>query len=147
VVESAQGQRTLCDQPRADGEPGVACPIAPWLWLGRTVQAVEVRLHSCIWAHPPPQRQVGRVTFPRARLGTTLVVGGGVGDDAQGTDGPPVVLRVRVDGRAVGTLEAPWRSHWVERTFATPTGEHAVDFEVSAEADARRFFCFDATSR
>jgi hypothetical protein len=104
-------------------------------------------LRSCIWAHPPPQRQVGRVTFPRARLGTTLVVGGGVGDDAQGTDGPPVVLRVLVDGRAVGTLEAPWRSHWVERTFATPSGEHSVDFEVSAESDARRFFCFDAASR
>lgn len=146
AIETQTGERVPCTEARPDGAAGVACAIAPWLWLGTTVQAVEVRLHSCIWAHPPPGQQIGRITFPRARLGTKLVVGGGVGDDAQGGDGPPVVLRVSVDGRALGTIDAPWRSHWVERTFTVPSGEHRVDFEVSAEQDARRFFCFDATS-
>ncbi len=147
AIVAGDGAETPCTQPRPEGDAGVMCPIAPWLWLGRTAQAIDGRLRACVWAHPPPGGQTGRVRFPRARLGQVLVVGGGVGDDAQGGDGPPVVLRVRVDGRDVGALEAPWRARWVERTFATPAGEHAVEFDVSAASDARRFFCFDAVSR
>ena len=146
-IETSAGSVVACDQLREDGEPGVACAVAPWLWLGTTTQAVDGRLRSCIWAHPPPQGQLGRITFPSVRLGTKLVVGGGVGDDAQGGEGPPVVLSVRIDGRPIGTLEAPWRSRWIEREFRTPSGTHSVDFEVRAEQDARRFFCFEAVSR
>jgi len=147
AVIAANGVQTPCTAERPDGEAGVMCPIAPWLWLGRTVQAVEGRLRSCVWAHPPPGGQTGRVRFPQAQLGARLTVGGGVADDAQGGDGPPVVLRVRVDGRELGALSAPWRARWVEQTFATTPGVHAVEFDVSAASDARRFFCFDAVSR
>jgi hypothetical protein len=146
AVIAPNGAQTPCTAERPDGERGVMCPIAPWLWLGRTVQAVEGRLRSCVWAHPPPGGQTGRVRFPQAQLGARLTVGGGVGDDAQGGDGPPVVLRVRVDERELGALEAPWRARWVEQTFATTPGVHAVGFDVQAASDARRFFCFDAVS-
>jgi hypothetical protein len=110
------------------------------------VQAIDGRIHECLWAHPPEAGDTGRVVFDGAELGRSLRFGGGVAADAQGGDGPPVVLRARVDGVEVGRVEAPWRSRWVERSVAVEPGAHELSFEITAASAARRFFCFEATS-
>ena len=144
VSAAEEASAVECAEAHPDG--GFQCAAASWLYAAPLVQPVDGMLRRCVWAHPPPPGQRSRLVFDAATLGNTLWVGGGVSDLAGGEEGAPVVVEVKVDGVRVGGLEAPWRSEWVQKEWPVAAGLHELTFEISAQDDGRRFFCFDAKS-
>lgn len=146
-IVRADGSAIVCDGVRPNGQRGLQCPDAEWLYVGEVVQPVEGQLRSCIWAHPPGAGEYLEVELGDVELGATLELGAGVGDEAMGAEGATVELETWLDGHAVDTLPVPFQSEWLERRVAVRPGRHSLAFRVHASDAARRFLCFNATSR
>ena len=91
------------------------------------------------------------VEYPGARLGRELVVGAGLANAwwREVSDGT-VILKVSVDGTALGEIESQNRSGWIVKRFDTSrfaARPGLVRFELSSAKPYGRQFGFAAEAR
>jgi hypothetical protein len=139
-----EGNTQQCTEARDEG--GHACAGQSWLAVGPTLMAVEGRLRSCTWAHPPPEGDVMRATFEHVPLTRSLRFGAGISDEVGSLRETGVIsLRVLSSGRELGRVDVPDSGLWIERSFPTQRGEHDVTVELTTRgSNAQHWLCFDA---
>jgi len=118
---------------------------------------VEVRPKSCthdgtsrrgIYAHPDDEGAL-RLTWENVRLGSRLVVRGGLEDDIVVWDRGDVMVNVRIDGEARESLSVRNRRgiQWRAYDTAEQAGETAdVEMTITTDDADQRWFCLDAVT-
>jgi len=102
--------------------------------------------HRCVRVEARPGQEV-ELTFPRATLGSKLVVHAGLADVFTRRDiRSPADLRVEIDGKVVVDRRIGIDDGWVAVEAATTPGAAQVRFVVGAR-QPRRLLCFVAEAR
>jgi hypothetical protein len=110
------------------------------------VAEIGFQPHRCLQVSPVPGVAL-RVTFPRLRLGNTLVGYVGIADVFTRRDvRSPVQLEVELAGRVIASARAGVDDGWVRFAADTPPGPADVVFVLHA-AHANRTLCFAAEAR
>jgi hypothetical protein len=125
-----------------------ACPIAEWVWVGPSEQALEGRNLSCIWAHPTEAGPL-HIRWDDVAAGATRLHGFAALADSAFAPGAPetgVEFELLVDGSSVGMVNVSARRgpQVFDFDLAPSDSTRTVEAIVSAVDDGRRHFCFDA---
>lgn len=125
-------------------------PENPWIFVGEIMRFVNDNPRRCIWAHPPGDDKVLRVTFPDVPLTDTFRVRAGLTFRASRSDrGGPVRMQVEIGHDQVVDHTYPatsstWFPHDIDTSkLAAEAGESDVTFEISSEAIHERYFCLN----
>jgi len=115
------------------------------------MEDLELRPRHCIWQPALGPRPL-RVTFDDVPLGQRMVLHGGLYyEHERMREGPPVHVRVLVDGKPRGRMIHEDGDGWVRVEFPTggrgTGGRGQVSVEVSSKTGRRRGFCWEATTR
>ena len=117
-----------------------------WLYVGEVYRFIGDDAHRCIWAHPLPDGQRLRITFPHVPLAKELRVRAGMLFQAgrKKSDGT-VRMRLLVDGEERGEYTYPpqttrWNLHVFDTSELAGT-DAPVTLEVRADSIKNRFFC------
>ena len=114
--------------------------------LTAQTSCIDGWFRSCIAAGPPSQGSL-IVRIPNAPRNGTLVLAGGVDDDAWARgDGAPITLRALSGESELGTVEVPYGRHWETGEFALH-GDGELGIEIAGGGSGRHRFCFDAIVR
>lgn len=124
----------------------------PFIFVGTTIIDDE-REHPrrCIWSHPPGGATELVTRFRAVPLGSVIRGHMGMGWMIErDRPGPPITLKIRVNGEPVGEAVHVDGQGWAP--FEVPLGAHAgatadVEFRASAANDRFRHLCFEADSR
>lgn len=135
----APARRAVCD------------PRKPQAFVATLViEDLGLQPRHCIW-QPALGKDPLRVTFDDVPLGERLVLHGGLYyEHERMRQGPPVEVRVMIDGKLAGSMTHRDGDGWVVLELPTPrtaTGRGQVSVEVSSASSRRRGFCWEATTR
>jgi len=114
--------------------------------LSAESSCVDGWIRSCIAAGPPSHGSL-IVRVPDAPRNGTLVLSGGVNDDAYARgDGAPITMRVFEGETSLGSVDVPYGRHWETGEFPLH-GQGELGIEVAGGGAGRHMFCFDAIVR
>lgn len=124
----------------------------PWLYVGEVERFLGGDYRRAIWAHPVPDDEYLRVTFPEVPMGELLRVRAGFTFLASRKDrGAPVTMEVRLDGEVLEEKTYPTlETTWEPIDFETPerAGKSAeLSIVVRTPDITDRYFCFNAWVR
>lgn len=132
----------------APARRAVCNPKKPQAFVAALVmEDLTLQPRHCIW-QPALGAKPVRVTFDDVALGQRMVLHGGLYyEHERMRDGPPVHVRVLIDGKPRGRMIHEDGDGWSRIVFPTGGGRGEVSVEVSSATGRRRGFCWEATTR
>ncbi len=123
------------------------CGKVEWRYVGPIQTELAGVSVNCLWAHPADGRRLAIEYDDVPAEGNAIRGFAGVVDDGQFVGGSDVRLDVRVDGRIAGGISTGANPGYQTFHVEVPpaSAPRHVTFEVTADSEARRHFCFYAT--